>query len=137
MTYKPNIWGNYEWNEGISYEENLRLADEQNALLTIEKLENIERGIEEIELTPGPKGEQGEPGPQGPPGRDGEDGIDGQDGDEGPQGPPGPQGDPGQDGFPTEEDWNNLVEKLEDTISNLSNLNNQVEKLESVLENSE
>lgn len=46
----------------------------------------------------GPKGEQGEQGPQGPAGADGADGKDGAD---------------GADGFPTEEQWNELVARVE------------------------
>lgn len=49
-------------------------------LITHERLNAIENGIAEIELTPGPKGEKGEAGPQGP------------QGEVGPAGPQGPQG---------------------------------------------
>lgn len=43
------------------------------------------------------KGPQGEPGEPGPAGSDGSDGADGED---------------GADGFPTEEQWNELVERV-------------------------
>ena len=45
----------------------------QGEVITKEKLNNIENGIENIELTPGPAGPagpKGEPGPQGLPGAD-------------------------------------------------------------------
>lgn len=47
------------------------------------------------------KGEQGEPGPAG------KDGADGQDGAQGVQGPPG------KDGFGTEEQYNDIIARLE------------------------
>lgn len=49
-------------------------------VITKEKLNHIEDGIANIELTPGPKGETGEQGPAGPKGDRGE---------TGPQGPKG------------------------------------------------
>lgn len=48
-----------------------------NELITKEKLNNIENGIANIELTPGPKGDKGDRGETGP------------------QGEQGPQGEPG------------------------------------------
>jgi len=53
----------------------------------------------------GPQGEQGEQGPAGSDGSDGE------------QGPEGPQGPSGADGFPSEQDWNDLVARVE-TLEN-------------------
>lgn len=38
--------------------------------ITKAKLDHIEEGISNIELTPGPKGDRGETGPQGPKGAD-------------------------------------------------------------------
>ena len=52
----------------------------------------------------------------GTPGEDGAKGPKGDIGPQGPQGEPGdqgPQGDPGADGFPTEEQWNDLVARVE------------------------
>lgn len=54
-----------------------------------------------FEYTQGPKGE---PGPQGPPGEQGP---------KGDKGDPGEQGPPGEDGFPTEQQWNDLVARVE------------------------
>lgn len=48
--------------------------------------------LQNISLTPGPKGDRGEPGPQGNPGEVGPQGL------QGLQGPPGPKGDAGERG---------------------------------------
>ena len=53
---------------------------------------------------PGPKGDKGDPGVQGPPGGKG---------DKGDPGTPGAKGDKGDPGFPTEEQWNELVARVE------------------------
>lgn len=78
-------------------------------LITHERLNAIENGISEIELTPGPqgatgpkgdtgaqgpKGDRGETGPQGPKGGVGPAGPQGE---QGLQGPAGPQGEKGAD----------------------------------------
>lgn len=55
-------------------------------IITKEKLNNIENGITNIELTPGPKGEVG---PQGSKGDKGDTGTQGVKGDKGEQGAPG------------------------------------------------
>ena len=80
-------------------------------LITHERLNAIENGISEIELTPGPqgatgpkgdtgaqgpKGDRGETGPQGP---KGEVGPAGPQGEQGLQGPAGPQGEKGLQGL--------------------------------------
>lgn len=57
--------------------------------------------------TQGPKGDTGDTGPQGPQGDPGTPGADGS------QGPKGDAGEPGADGFPTEEQWNELVARVE------------------------
>src|SRR5699024_4373232 len=78
----------------------------------------VEHGFEgsEEEWLASLKGEKGDTGPQGPPGSDGKDG------EQGPQGPKGDKGDRGTagkdgkaevDGFPTEEQWNDLVARVE------------------------
>lgn len=56
------------------------------------------------------KGEQGPQGPKGDPGADGQDGAQGP---QGPQGEPGADGKDGADGFPTEEQWNELVARVD------------------------
>ena len=88
-------------------------------------------GTEEewLESLKGPQGEQGPEGPQGIQGEPGEDGksayeiaVDqGFEGTEaewleslkGEQGPQGPQGEPGKDGFGTEEQYNDIIARLE------------------------
>lgn len=83
MAYEKQEWGAYEWDDSLSREENLQAAREANALITTEKMEHIEEGIESIELTPGPEG------------------------------PQGPQGEAGEDGFPSQDDWDSLVARVE------------------------
>lgn len=56
------------------------------------------------------KGPQGERGPQGPEGPQGEQGPEGPQGERGPQGPEGPQG---PAGFGTEEQYNDIIARLE------------------------
>lgn len=56
--------------------------------ITDVKLNHIEDGIADIELTPGPKGEKGDTGPQG---------IQGPKGDKGDTGQQGPAGEDGSD----------------------------------------
>lgn len=67
---------------------------------------------EEMNLK-GPAGVDGKDGEQGP---QGEPGVDGKDGEQGPQGEPGADGKDGSDGadgFPSEEQWNELVARVE------------------------
>ena len=88
-------------------------------------LNKIEQGIADahaIVAEPGPKGDKGdpgvagEPGPKGDkgdPGEQGTPGADGAKGDKGDPGTPGAKGDKGDPGFPTEEQWNALVARVE------------------------
>lgn len=80
MPYNP-----YEWEDG----------EEGGTPITAARLNHIEQGIANVELTEGPQG------PQGPQGEQGE------------QGPPGTDGVDGADGFPSESDWNDLVARVE------------------------
>jgi len=59
------------------------------------------------------KGEKGDTGPPGSDGKDGEQGPQGPKGDKGEPGPAGNDGKDGVDGFPTEEQWNDLVARIE------------------------
>lgn len=61
---------------------------EDHNLLTA-AVREVRSNIDGIELTPGPKGDKGDPGS------------------------PGAKGDPGADGFPSEEDWNALVSRVD------------------------
>lgn len=67
-------------------------------------LNKLEAGVKEaheavanVELTPGPKGDQGPTGPKGPAGAEGPAGPKGDKGDPGKTGPKGDQGEPGAD----------------------------------------
>lgn len=62
---------------------------------------------------PGPKGDKGATGPKGDPGAKGETGDTGPKGDKGDTGAKGAKGDPGADGFGTEEQYNELVARIE------------------------
>lgn len=58
----------------------------------------IYQALQDVETTPGPKGDPGPQGPQGeqgPPGPQGDPGPRGEQGPQGPEGPQGPKGDPG------------------------------------------
>lgn len=66
--------------------------------ITAAELNRIENGIANIELTPGPRGPKGDKGDDGAKGDPGNDGA---------------KGDQGAAGFPTEEDWGNLVARVD------------------------
>ena len=61
----------------------------------------------------GPKGDTGEPGPAGAKGDKGETGAKGDPGEKGETGAKGAKGDKGDPGFPTEEQWNALVARVD------------------------
>lgn len=113
MAYEKNTWGQYEYDPEKTLDENKQLADQADALITLEKLKNIEDGIANIELQPGPQGEPGADGTNGTDGADGEQGPKGEPGKDGEQGPQGEPGQDGADGFPSEGDWNALVSRVE------------------------
>ena len=104
MAFEPKTWAN---------------GTEGGTPITAAELNRIENGIANVELTPGPEGPQGEQGPEGEkgakgdkgdPGEQGPPGADGKDGAKGDKGDPGADG---KDGFPTEEQWNDLVARVE------------------------
>jgi len=69
------------------------LADIQEWLETLKSaIADVEGGLENIQLTPGPRGDTGEIGPAGPKGDTGETGPQGPQGATGSAGPQGPQG---------------------------------------------
>ena len=74
-------------------------VEDHNAVY--DAIKEVRTNVDEIELTPGPKGDKGEPGA---------DGKDGAKGDKGDKGEPGADG---KDGFPTEAQWNDLVARVE------------------------
>ena len=73
-------------------------------------LNKIEQGIADAHAIVAEPGPQGEPGPKGDPGEKGETGAAGAKGD---PGTPGAKGDKGDPGFPTEEQWNALVARVD------------------------
>ena len=82
-------------------------------------LNKIEQGIADahaIVAEPGPQGPAGPEGPAGPKGDTGEPGAAGAKGAKGDKGEPGAagaKGDKGDPGFPTEEQWNALVARVD------------------------
>ena len=82
-------------------------------------LNKIEQGIADahaIVAEPGPQGPAGPEGPAGPKGDTGEPGpagTKGAKGDKGEPGAAGAKGDKGEPGFPTEEQWNALVARVD------------------------
>lgn len=62
---------------------------------------------------PGPKGDTGSKGAKGDTGAKGDKGDTGAKGDKGDPGAKGAKGDPGADGFGTEEQYNELVARIE------------------------
>lgn len=77
------------------------------------------KDILDVAGEPGPKGDTGATGPKGDPGATGSkgdpgaDGAKGDPGAKGDTGATGPKGDPGADGFGTEEQYNELVARIE------------------------
>ena len=51
----------------MAYSKHTWVNDE---LITADKLNNLENGLEDVETTPGPKGDPGAQGPKGEPGSD-------------------------------------------------------------------
>ena len=98
MAFEPKTWAN---------------GKDGGTPITASELNRIENGIAAIELQPGPKGDKGDPGEPGPKGDPGKDGAKGDKGDKGEPGEPGPKGDKGDPGFPTEEDWDALVARVD------------------------
>lgn len=87
MAYTKQTWNN----------------DDPATPLSAARLNHVEAGIADIELTPGPEG------PQGPAGADGADGAAGAKGDKGDK---GDRGDPGTPGAPTQSEWDDLVARV-------------------------
>ena len=73
----------------MAYQKHTWQNDE---IISAERLNAIENGIAEIELTPGPQGPKGDTGATGPKGDKGEQGLQGAKGDRGETGPQGPKG---------------------------------------------
>ena len=109
----------------MAYEKQTWNNDDPSTPLSAARLNHIEDGIANVELTPGPEGPQGPAGPAGAKGDKGEPGADGADGAKGDAGPAGAAGakgakgdkgdtgPAGADGFPSEEQWNELVARVD------------------------
>ena len=112
----------------MAYEKQTWKNDDPSTPLSAARLNHIEDGIANVELTPGPEGPQGPAGPAGAKGDKGEPGADGADGAKGDAGPAGadgakgakgdkgdtgPAGADGADGFPSETQWNDLVARVD------------------------
>ena len=76
-------------------------------------LNKIEQGIADAHAIVAEPGPQGPAGPKGDTGEPGPAGAKGAKGDKGDPGTPGAKGDKGDPGFPTEEQWNALVARVE------------------------
>ena len=79
-------------------------------------LNKIEQGIADAHAAvaePGPQGPEGPAGPKGDTGEPGPAGAKGAKGDKGEPGAAGAKGDKGDPGFPTEEQWNALVARVD------------------------
>ena len=102
----------------MAYEKTTWVNDSKPAI-NAANLNKIEQGIADahaIVAEPGPQGPAGPEGPAGPKGDTGEPGsagAKGAKGDKGDPGTPGAKGDKGDPGFPTEEQWNALVARVD------------------------
>ena len=85
-------------------------VNDSKPAINAENLNKIEQGIADAHAIVAEPGPQGEPGPKGDPGEKGETGAAGAKGD---PGTPGAKGDKGDPGFPTEEQWNALVARVD------------------------
>ena len=76
-------------------------------------LNKIEQGIADAHAVVAEPGPQGPAGPKGDTGEPGPAGAKGAKGDKGEPGAAGAKGDKGEPGFPTEEQWNELVARVD------------------------
>lgn len=96
----------------MSYTKTKWVNDSEPAI-NAANLNKIEQGIADahaIVAEPGPKGDKGDTGAKGAKGDKGDPGKQGPSGTDGADGAKGDKGDPG---FPTEEQWNALVARVE------------------------
>lgn len=94
----------------MAYEKQTWKNDDPSTPLSAARMDHIEDGIANVELTPGPEGPQGPEGPEGP---QGPEGPAGKDGAKGAKGDPGPAGADGADGAPTKDEWDDLVARVD------------------------
>ena len=99
----------------MAYEKTTWVNDSKPAI-NAANLNKIEQGIADahaIVAEPGPQGPEGPAGPKGDTGEPGPAGAKGAKGDKGEPGAAGAKGDKGDPGFPTEEQWNALVARVD------------------------
>ena len=99
----------------MAYTKTTLVNDSQPAI-NAANLNKIEQGIADahaVVAEPGPQGPEGPAGPKGDTGEPGPAGAKGAKGDKGEPGAAGAKGDKGDPGFPTEEQWNALVARVE------------------------
>lgn len=102
----------------MAYEKQTWTNNDPATPLSADRLNHIEDGIANIELTPGPAGPKGDKGDAGAAGAKGDVGPAGPAGPKGDKGDPGDagakgaKGDKGDPGFPTETQWNDLVARV-------------------------
>ena len=88
-------------------------VNDSKPAISAENLNKIEQGIADAHAIVAEPGPQGPVGPKGDTGEPGPAGAKGAKGDKGDPGTPGAKGDKGDPGFPTEEQWNALVARVE------------------------
>ena len=99
----------------MAYEKTTWVNDSKPAI-NAANLNKIEQGIADahaVVAEPGPQGPEGPAGPKGDTGEPGPAGAKGAKGDKGEPGAAGAKGDKGDPGFPTEEQWNALVARVD------------------------
>ena len=99
----------------MAYEKTTWVNDSKPAI-NAANLNKIEQGIADahaVVAEPGPQGPEGPAGPKGDIGEPGPAGAKGAKGDKGEPGAAGAKGDKGEPGFPTEEQWNALVARVD------------------------
>ena len=88
-------------------------VNDSKPAISAENLNKIEQGIADAHAIVAEPGPQGPAGPKGDTGEPGPAGAKGAKGDKGEPGAAGAKGDKGEPGFPTEEQWNALVARVE------------------------
>ena len=96
----------------MAYEKTTWVNDSKPAI-NAANLNKIEQGIADAHAVVAEPGPQGPAGPKGDAGEPGPAGAKGAKGDKGEPGAAGAKGDKGEPGFPTEEQWNALVARVE------------------------
>ena len=88
-------------------------VNDSKPAISAENLNKIEQGIADAHAIVAEPGPEGPAGPKGDTGEPGPAGAKGAKGDKGEPGAAGAKGDKGDPGFPTEEQWNALVARVE------------------------